>query len=186
VRRDVTPAGPAVAGPLVAAVDALAVDAQARCSGRALEVISAARQRLTAPVRISVVGRVSSGKSTLVNALLDTRIAPTAAGECTRVPCVYRYGQWGTATLRTVSGDSIPLALAGGKLPLELPVETSLIADIDVTIPVPFLRKLTLVDTPGIASGSRRPDAGLKPVRAGDSVDADQFDALVLVVNGSL
>ena len=174
------------AGPFVSAVHALAVEAQSRCSGPALEAVSAARRHLTAPVRVAVVGRVSSGKSTLVNALLDTRIAPTAAGECTRVPCRYRYGQWGTAALRTVSGESIPLSLAGGRLPLELPVEVSRIATIDVTIPVPLLRSYTLVDTPGIASGSLRSDADTRAAPAARTLQPDAPDALILVINGSV
>jgi GTP-binding protein EngB required for normal cell division len=47
------------------------------------------RTRLQAPLTVAVAGRVSVGKSTLVNALLNSQIAPTGAGETTRV--LYRF-----------------------------------------------------------------------------------------------
>ncbi|HQZ34619.1 MAG TPA: dynamin family protein, partial [Ilumatobacteraceae bacterium] len=48
--------------------------------------------KLAAPLTITVAGGVSSGKSTLVNALLGQRIAAVDAGECTRVVTEFRYG----------------------------------------------------------------------------------------------
>src|SRR5262245_51290536 len=61
--------------------------------GEPREGIAAVRHRLSEEgLRVAVAGRVSSGKSTLVNALLRRRVAPTAAGECTRVVTWFRYG----------------------------------------------------------------------------------------------
>ena len=42
-------------------------------------------RRLREPVRVAIVGPVNSGKSTLVNALLGQRVAPTNKSECTRL-----------------------------------------------------------------------------------------------------
>ena len=36
------------------------------------------------PLRVAIAGRVKAGKSTLLNALVGERLAPTDAGECTR------------------------------------------------------------------------------------------------------
>jgi replication fork clamp-binding protein CrfC len=49
-------------------------------------------RQLQQPLSVAVVGAVKAGKSTLVNALIGRRIAPTAATECTRVVTWYRHG----------------------------------------------------------------------------------------------
>ena len=48
--------------------------------------------RLREPVRVAVVGKVSAGKSTMVNALLGQRVAPTDVSECTRLVTWFHYG----------------------------------------------------------------------------------------------
>jgi predicted GTPase len=48
--------------------------------------------RLEAPLQVVVAGRISSGKSTLVNALIGRRVAPTAVGECTHLVTRFSYG----------------------------------------------------------------------------------------------
>ena len=48
--------------------------------------------RLDGPLRIAIAGKVKAGKSTLLNALVGEQIAPTDAGECTRVVTWYRDG----------------------------------------------------------------------------------------------
>ena len=50
------------------------------------------RHTLDAPPRIVVVGRLKSGKSTLVNALIGAPVAETAALEATNVVTVFQYG----------------------------------------------------------------------------------------------
>lgn len=54
--------------------------------------LRAQRDRLDEPLRVGLVGRVKAGKSTLLNALVGERLAPTDAGECTRVVTWYRNG----------------------------------------------------------------------------------------------
>jgi hypothetical protein len=41
--------------------------------------------RLDGPLRVAIAGMVKAGKSTLLNALVGEELAPTDAGECTRV-----------------------------------------------------------------------------------------------------
>ena len=64
--------------------------------GVGLEVLEVARPELQPtvysviaglgePRRLAIAGRVKAGKSTLVNALVGRMVAPTRAGECTKV-----------------------------------------------------------------------------------------------------
>ena len=54
-------------------------------------VIAELERRLHEPLRLAIAGMVKAGKSTLLNAMLGEQIAPTDAGECTRVVTWYRY-----------------------------------------------------------------------------------------------
>ena len=54
-------------------------------------VIAELERRLREPLRLAIAGMVKAGKSTLLNAMLGEQIAPTDAGECTRVVTWYRY-----------------------------------------------------------------------------------------------
>ena len=49
-------------------------------------------QRLTGPLRVAIAGKIKAGKSTLLNALVGEELAPTDAGECTRIVTWYRRG----------------------------------------------------------------------------------------------
>ena len=57
--------------------------------GRAM--VEQVKAKLSVPLTVTVAGGVSSGKSTMVNALLGQRIAAVDAGECTRVVTEFRY-----------------------------------------------------------------------------------------------
>lgn len=54
--------------------------------------IAALHQGLTERPTVALSGRVSAGKSTLVNALVGADVAPTDAGECTRVATLFEFG----------------------------------------------------------------------------------------------
>jgi hypothetical protein len=45
--------------------------------------------RFDEPLRVAIAGKVKAGKSTLLNALVGEAIAPTDAGECTRIVTWY-------------------------------------------------------------------------------------------------
>ena len=112
------------------------------------------RARLDAPVRIALVGRVKAGKSTLLNAIVGARIAPTDAGECTRLVTVYRHGQVPRVAARTAAGErDLPVRRVDGGLSLELAgVDAEDVDHLQVDWPTAGLSRATLVDTPGLAS----------------------------------
>jgi predicted GTPase len=138
--------------------------------------VGALREELTGPLRVAVVGRVSAGKSTLVNALIGRRAAPTAAGECTRVATWYRYGAPDRADLVLRDGTWHQLPFDGA-LPEQLPHDPGLVERIEVTLQSGFLRHVTLIDTPGLGSLGRADDeVSARAARAAG--------ALVLLLDG--
>jgi hypothetical protein len=121
--------------------------------------LAALRDRLDEPLRVAIAGRVKSGKSTLLNALVGERLAPTDEGECTRIVTWYRDGHTYEVLARPVAGpprqlrfsredDAIQVDL-GGLTPDD-------VAELLVTWPSQALRTATLIDTPGIGSLTER------------------------------
>lgn len=123
----------------------------------AAERITAHLDRLDSPVRIAIAGKVKAGKSTLLNALVGEIIAPTDAGECTRVVTWYRNSDAPRIVMRRKDGDShdLPIIRHNGRLELDLngtPPEE--VDRLTVDWPSGDLATMTLIDTPGIASAS--------------------------------
>lgn len=113
--------------------------------------------RMDGPLRVAVAGKVKAGKSTLLNALVGEEIAPTDAGECTRVVTWYRYGQQPRVTLHPVRERprALPVHRVDGALRLELAgLRPDAVDRLTVDWPSPGLREITLIDTPGVASAS--------------------------------
>jgi hypothetical protein len=110
-------------------------------------------ERLGEPLRVAIAGRLKAGKSTLVNALIGRRVAPTAVGECTRVVTRFRYGSADRVDVvgRDGARRSLPLD-HDGMIPQRLGVPLTRVAYVDVTLTSDRLRELTVVDTPGLAS----------------------------------
>jgi Dynamin family len=160
-----------------AAVDDLARSVESSLAGTELGLRAATiRARLEGPLRVAIAGRVKAGKSTLLNALVGERLAPTDAGECTRVVAEYRRGQGRQIQAVLHGGDAHPLVWrrSEGALDIELDgVPENDISFIDVEWPSSALADLSLIDTPGLGSlrseNSRRTQEFLEP----DDPDAD-------------
>lgn len=117
------------------------------------------RHRLDEPLRVAVAGRVKAGKSTLLNALVGERLAPTDAGECTRIVTWYRDGHTYQVMATPVNGPPRQLRFhrEDGAIEIDLGgLEPTDVLQLDVTWPSQALRTATLVDTPGIGSLSER------------------------------
>lgn len=121
--------------------------------------LSQARDRLDGPLRVAIAGRVKSGKSTLLNALVGERLAPTDAGECTRIVTWYQDGHTYSVTVRPRTGPPRPARFAreDGALEVDLGgLDPEQVDQLEVTWPSQALRRATLIDTPGLGSLSER------------------------------
>lgn len=145
----------------------------------ALAVLDELDQRLAGPLRIAVAGMVKAGKSTLLNAIIGEEIAPTDAGECTKIVTWYRYGHAPRITLHPLAGgpQALPVHREDGRLVFSLgEFQAEDVEKLVVDWPAASLRDLTLIDTPGIASLSKdvsgRSTAFLLPEDAPTAADA--------------
>jgi hypothetical protein len=120
------------------------------------DAVELGRARVREPMRVAVVGQIKKGKSTLVNALLGTSVVPTGVLELTfnvnellwsptptieveftdRPPERRPFADLETLTARNTNGAA----------------ELRSIRVIRVGLPNPLLRKLRLLDTPGLNS----------------------------------
>lgn len=141
---------------LTAAVRHVLQDAEAAATTRPTgDLLRRTRERLDEPLRLAVAGKVKAGKSTLLNALLAEELAPTDAGECTRIVTWYRCGPAPRVTVHPRGGppEERPYDRSSGALEVDLGGrEAGDVDHLDVRWPSSRLEDLTLVDTPGIAS----------------------------------
>jgi hypothetical protein len=140
---------------LTSAVSALCRELETSAPDDLAPAIRAIKHQLSEPLRVAVGGRVSAGKSTLVNALLGRRIAEVRAEETRRLTTVYRAAASGEpeqVSLLLRDGTRLPMAFtADGGLPhCDRPDARRW----EVSLHAPALTRLTLVDTPGLFSGS--------------------------------
>lgn len=150
-----------------------------RGDAEALRRIEEHRRRLGEPIRVAIAGMVKAGKSTLLNAIIGEEIAPTDAGECTKVITWYRHGPTPRITMHLSGGATQPLPVRrdDGRLVIDLggtPVEE--VERVEVEWPSKRLEEVTLIDTPGIASlstdVSARSASFLTPQDAPSEADA--------------
>ncbi len=106
------------------------------------------------PLRVAFAGRVSMGKSTLVNALLQAPVAPMGDRETTKVVTRFEAGDFERVELTLRSGSKRQAFLTpAGVLPPAYPVSSDQIREVRVLLPyAPILNRLTIIDTPGLES----------------------------------
>lgn len=117
--------------------------------------LRAIRERVEGPLRVAIAGRVKAGKSTLLNALVGERLAPTDAGECTRLVSWYRKGPTYEVRAHRHNGTDQTLAFRRNEGALDVALgglSESEVAWLDVRWPSSALDQITLIDTPGLAS----------------------------------
>lgn len=138
-------------GPLARRLSALCDDTLARLRpGPGRDMVQQVHAKLRAPLTVTVAGGVSSGKSTLVNALLGQRIAAVDAGECTRVVTEFRFGVHERAEVVGVDGSVAVIALDRGRMPDHLGRPAEEVERVVVHLSNALLRDLAVVDTPGL------------------------------------
>ncbi|MFK7916640.1 MAG: dynamin family protein [Ilumatobacter sp.] len=121
-----------------------------------LDEVVRLRDRLDAPLRVAIAGKVKAGKSTLLNALVGELLAPTDTGECTKVVTWYRDGHTYEVLLHPVGGGPAVQARFrrdDGAIDIDLDGrDAAQVERLEVTWPSSGLRALTLIDTPGVGS----------------------------------
>jgi predicted GTPase len=143
-----------LAGPLSAAVAALCVRLTPQVSVGTRDGFRGVLRRLEAPLQVAVAGRIKSGKSTLVNALIGRRVAPTDVGECTRLVTRFSYGTVDRVEVVLVDGTKRVLPFdANGMIPADLGgTESNRVSHLEAYLTNAVLRDLTVIDTPGLGS----------------------------------
>jgi hypothetical protein len=142
-----------LAGPLSAAVANLCTRLQPQVSARTAAGFREVLRRLSAPLQVAVAGRIKSGKSTLVNALIGRRVAPTDVGECTRLVTRFQYGTVDRVELVFLDGRKQVLPFdASGMIPNDLDVDFDKVSHLEAYLTNAVLRDLTVIDTPGLGS----------------------------------
>lgn len=142
-----------LAGPLSAAVAQLCVRLQSQVTAHTAAGFREVLRRLSAPLQVAVAGRIKSGKSTLVNALIGRLVAPTDVGECTRLVTRFQYGTVDRVEVIFNDGRKQVLPFdANGMIPATLNVDFDQVSHIEAYLTNAVLRDLTVIDTPGLGS----------------------------------
>ncbi|MEM9134855.1 MAG: dynamin family protein [Actinomycetota bacterium] len=119
-----------------------------------VEALNLARARLDGPLRVAIAGKVKAGKSTLLNALVGDRLAPTDTGECTKIVTWYQDGHTYQVLLHPRDGSpaqQVRFQRDDGAIDVDLGGRDPLEVDrLSITWPSSSLRRITLIDTPGI------------------------------------
>ncbi len=136
-------------------------------------VVGGLRNRLGTPLRVALVGRVNAGKSTLLNALVGQRVAPTNETECTRVATWYRFGA--PARVEVFGLDkNVTTMPVSPRLPDDFGRPAAEIDYVIAYIPSALLRDYELIDTPGLATTNPTSSAATRRAMVGDASDGIQ------------
>ncbi|MFZ0392293.1 MAG: dynamin family protein [Terracidiphilus sp.] len=152
-------------------------------------------------LEVALFGRVSCGKSSLLNALLDTNVLPVGVNPITAVPTKLRYGAALRAEATFASGRVEEVSLEEfAQLITEQgnPGNMRNVVRAMAEVPSPRLKKgILLVDTPGLGSLARRGaaetlaylpacDLALLLIDAGVSLNDEDVGTLRLLYEGGI
>jgi hypothetical protein len=140
--------------------------------------------RLDEPLRVAIAGKVKAGKSTLLNALVGEAVAPTDAGECTKVVTWYRDGPSPRVTMYPRQGPprALPVVRRDGALDMELGASAADVDRLVVDWPTRSLRTTTLIDTPGVASVNKDVSARAERFLDPDDDTPTEADAVIYLM----
>lgn len=113
------------------------------------------QDRINEPLRVAIAGRVKAGKSTLLNALVGDRLAPTDAGECTKVVTWYQNGLTYRVLLHDTEGriEAARFTRTDDRLDIATGPDPSVrLRRMTVEWPARSLDTMTLIDLPGVGS----------------------------------
>jgi GTP-binding protein EngB required for normal cell division len=113
-----------------------------------------AAEALDRPLLVAVMGEFNAGKSSFVNALCGADVAPTGVTPTTATVNVLRYGAEPAARVVAQDGGTRPLPAADvARFLTGLRAhEARAIRIVEIFLPVETLRRVEIVDTPGLNS----------------------------------
>lgn len=127
------------------------IDALAQGGPATQQAAAQLRELVSRPPRVAVVGRLKSGKSTLVNALTESRIAATGSLECTMAVSVFEEGAPARADVVGLDGNVSTIPLTGEPL-VDLGRPLDEVDFVRQFVPIARLSQLGIIDTPGTAT----------------------------------
>jgi GTPase Era involved in 16S rRNA processing len=152
-------------------------------------------------LEVALFGRVSSGKSSLLNALLDTDVLPVGVNPITAVPTRLRYGSSLRAEVAFAGGRSEEVSIHEFRNLVSEdgnPGNQRNVIRAVVEIPSPRLNQgIVLVDTPGLGSLARRGaaetmaylpgcDLAILLIDAGSTLNDEDLGTLRLLCEGGI
>jgi predicted GTPase len=147
--------------------------------------LATARRRLDEPLRVAIAGKVKAGKSTLLNALVGEELAPTDAGECTKIVTWYHDGLTYRVTLYPTSGEPSQVQFTRNEGALDIDLGGHPVGEVerlDVEWPAASLRDMTLIDTPGLGSLTTEVSARTRSFLTPDAERPGQADAVLYLM----
>ncbi len=140
-----------------------------------LAALAELAKSLTLPLRVAVVGEFNAGKSTFLNALAGEPLSPMGILPTTATVFHFRFGSDRMARLRRLDRTERFVRLEGLKEALG---EEDSLHDVTVFLPLPELRSIELMDTPGF-------NAPVPEHRARAKSALDHADALIWLLDGA-
>lgn len=117
-----------------------------------VEALAAATLQASTPLRITLVGSFSVGKSTLLNMLLQESLLPSALEETTALPTFIEYGSQRAMSLVGQDGSLLLLDEENfAQVTTQAPEGAACTV---VTLPLPWLQGVSIIDLPGLGSTS--------------------------------
>jgi predicted GTPase len=171
-------------GGLVGAVHKLLDEAEPileRPAGRVAEL----RDRLDGPLRVAIAGKVKAGKSTLLNALVGEKVAPTDASECTRIVTWYRNSNVYRASAVPYVGDTVELPFRRTEHAFTVSLgdqSADELRYLDIEWPSQRLQDLILIDTPGLSSPTADLSGQTERYLSADEEGPGEADAVIYLM----
>lgn len=171
---------------LLQSVGALLSDAAATYAGTASEQqLRDVLDCIDDPLRVAIAGKVKAGKSTLLNALVGEELAPTDQGECTKIVTWYRNGHTYKVVLEPTDGPPRQARFHRDDGAIEVDLQElapDQVERVVVDWPSRSLERITLIDTPGIASVSADISAKSHDFLTPDDDRATEADAVLYLM----